>query len=175
LRTRVCTHNFLLDKATLGLIFQANVRHLSGVRVVNMRGLTATHLQAEPSLSRPKSRARSAITNGSRLLDASIDGRSAPARRFRDLYFSFVAELGGEASLTEAERALCRQAAALTLRAEELQNAIVRGDAVEDEQAVRLANSAARALGQLRRRARPRPKGPTLLAEIAASLEAERA
>ena len=54
--------------------------------------------------------------------------RSSSARRFRDLVRSYEAELGGE--LSEAERSLVRQAVALQLQAERLQEAIVRGEAV---------------------------------------------
>jgi hypothetical protein len=55
---------------------------------------------------------RSAISNRSRLLDG-VDGRSAPARRFRDICRGYELELGGPVS--ELERDLIRQAAGLTL------------------------------------------------------------
>jgi hypothetical protein len=67
---------------------------------------------------------RSAVTNGSKLL-VGIDGRSPAARRFRDLIQLYETEVGGV--LTEVERGLIRQAAALTIRAEQLQAAIVEG------------------------------------------------
>lgn len=105
------------------------------------------------------SRQRSALTNGAHML-AGIDGRSAQARRYRDLCMAFADELGGEVAMTEAERALCRQAAALTVRSEEMQAALVRGDAVDDEQLTRLMNSASRALSTLRHRGKAR-KPPT--------------
>jgi hypothetical protein len=64
------------------------------------------------------------VTNGSALL-VGIDGRSSTARRFRDLVAAFEAEIGG--NLTEVERGLVKQAAALTIRAERPQADIVNG------------------------------------------------
>jgi len=120
--------------------------------------------------SRP-STTRSRITNGSRLL-RGIDGRSASARRFRDLVDSFVSELGGIDKVGESEKATIRQAASLTLRCESLQADLVNGLPVDDEQMVRLANVASRLLGKLGiRRRQERPK---TLAEYAAAKRAAR-
>lgn len=91
---------------------------------------------------------RSAVTNGSRLLDG-IDGRSAAARRFRDLVQAFETEIGGEQP-SELERGLIRQAAALALRAEQLQAAIVRGEAVDDDHLIRLSGEARRLVDVLK-------------------------
>jgi hypothetical protein len=79
---------------------------------------------------------RSAISNRSRLLPG-IDGRSATARRFRDICYE--TEIGG--NVTEVERDLVRQAAGLTLRAEQLQAAIVRGEAVDNDELIRLSRT----------------------------------
>jgi len=92
-------------------------------------------------------RTRSALTNGS-LLPRGLDGRSAPARRYRDLILQFSHGIAGERGtpLNPAELALVKQAAAITVRAEALQADIVRGKPVDDENVVRLANSAIRIL-----------------------------
>ena len=92
-------------------------------------------------------RTRSALTNGS-LLPRGLDGRSAPARRYRDLILQFSHGIAGErgAPLNPAELALVKQAAAITVRAEALQADIVRGKPVSDEDVVRLSNSAIRIL-----------------------------
>lgn len=111
-------------------------------------------------------RQRSAVTNGTQMLPG-INGNSAQARRYRDLYTAFVADLGGEAAATEAERALCRQAAALTVRSEAVMADLVRGAPVDDEQMTRLMNSTARTLAALRRRAKPM-KAPDLRAYLKA-------
>lgn len=56
--------------------------------------------------------ARSKITNGHALLP-SIDHRSAWARRFKDLYASFLADLGDEDALSEGQRAEAKYAAVI--------------------------------------------------------------
>jgi hypothetical protein len=107
-------------------------------------------------------RTRSATTNGS-LLPRGLDGRSAPARRYRDLILQFSHAIAGErgAPLNPAELALVKQAAAITLRAEALQADIVRGEPVSDENIVRLSNSAIRILTAVMNRSiDPKKKGP---------------
>jgi hypothetical protein len=64
------------------------------------------------------------ITIGSELL-RGVDGRSAEARRYRDLTEAFRLEFGLGSS--EREMAAIRLAAALTVQSETLQAAIVRG------------------------------------------------
>ena len=103
------------------------------------------------SIAELPTRQRSKMTNGSQLLPG-INGRSAPARRYRDLCTAFANDLGGESVLREADKALVRQAAALTVRSEEMQAALVRGDDIDDEQLTRLMNVASRTLAALRQR-----------------------
>ncbi|WP_245463956.1 hypothetical protein [Rhizobium sp. NXC24] len=62
---------------------------------------------------------------------------------------SFADDLGGADGLTEPQRALVRQLAAVTVESEKLQSAIVRGEAVDHETLVRLTNLHARLLKQL--------------------------
>jgi hypothetical protein len=85
-----------------------------------------------------------------------FDGRSAEARRFRDLMLAYADDAGGAAVLTEAQRALVKQAATLTLQSERLQSAMLAGGAVDVDQQTRVANSLARTLSRLgRNRAAP--------------------
>jgi hypothetical protein len=51
--------------------------------------------------------------------------------------------------LSESESSLVRQAAAMTLRAEQLQAAIVRGEAVDDDLLVRISGTGKRLLGAI--------------------------
>jgi len=103
---------------------------------------------------------RSRITNGRRLL-AGVDGRTAEARRYRDLVISFADDLGGADKLTEAEKALCRQAAASVVASERLQSEIVAGREVDTEQLVRLTNVSTRLLARLKAKAKPaKPVSP---------------
>jgi hypothetical protein len=69
-----------------------------------------------PTASRPRS-LRRRITNGADIL-RGIDGRSADARRYRDLVEAFSAEYGLGSS--EREMAAIRLAAALTVQSARL-------------------------------------------------------
>jgi hypothetical protein len=63
---------------------------------------------------------------------------------------------------------MIRQAAGLTLRAEQLQAAIVRGEAVDDDQLIRLSSTARRLLTAIAAKAAKRkPPAPTLQDHIA--------
>lgn len=99
------------------------------------------------SVDRP-SRLRSKVTNGSKMV-AGLDGRSAEARRFRDLQISYATDLGGPDKLTEAQRTLIAQAATLQIQAERVQAEVLRGGNINVEQLTRLANSATRILTRL--------------------------
>jgi hypothetical protein len=97
---------------------------------------------------------RAKITNGSRLLPGT-DGRSASARRYRDLIADFGRDLGAFESLSTAELAMVRQAAALVVKVEQLQVGIVNGDVIDTDELVRLMNASTRillALGVKRRK-----------------------
>jgi hypothetical protein len=120
-------------------------------------------------LVRHKSRGRSAVSNGKQLHSNAVpvDGRSHHARRFRDLVAAYTAEIGS--SLTESESGLVRQAAALALRCEQLQAAIVRGEAIDDDLLVRISGTAKRLLGAIAVKSDGRkPVGPTLQDYLAA-------
>jgi hypothetical protein len=101
-------------------------------------------LESQAVAARP-SRLRSRVTNGSKMV-AGLDGRSAEARRYRDLVISYADDLGGADKLTEAQRTLIAQAATLQVQSERVQAAVLRGDLVDVEQLTRLANAAMRIL-----------------------------
>jgi hypothetical protein len=109
---------------------------------------------------------RSRVTNGNRLLEGA-DARSREGRRFRDLQTAYADDLGGLDGLSEAQKALLRQAAALQIQCERAQAAVVRGDAVDEEQLTRLSNALARVLAALKARAKPKDAPPSL-AEVLA-------
>jgi hypothetical protein len=109
-----------------------------------------------------KATARSAVTNGKAL--PGVDGRSRYARRYYDLCADLAHDLGG--GLSTAEMSIVRQAAALTVKSEELQAAIVKGEPISTDDAVRLANASARLLAALRTKRR-QPAGPTLAEYLA--------
>jgi hypothetical protein len=125
-------------------------------------------------LVRRKSHGRSAVSNGKQLHSNAVpvDGRSHHARRFRDLVDAYTTEIGG--TLTESESGLVRQAAALALRCEQLQAAIVRGEAVDDDLLVRISGTARRLLSAISSKGADRkPGAPTLQDYLAARAAAQ--
>lgn len=115
--------------------------------------------------SRPPT-TRSRITNRSEML-RGIDGRSAEARRYRDLIEGFAADFG-DPPPGEREQALIRQAAALTVQIESMQSEIVRGDSVNLGHLTRLSNAQTRALKALGLHKRCRARPPSLADYLAA-------
>jgi hypothetical protein len=91
---------------------------------------------------------RSAISNNLLRL-RNVDGRSAEARRYRDLVHAYANDVGGVETLTEAQRALVTQAASVQTSAERLQSRIVKGEAVDGEELTRLSNVLARLLAAI--------------------------
>jgi hypothetical protein len=88
---------------------------------------------------------------------------------------AFQAEIGG--ILTEAERGLVKQAATLTLRAEQLAEDVINGKPVDDDQLIRISGTAKRLLGAISAKAADRkPTTMTLqdhLARRAAELASD--
>jgi hypothetical protein len=126
-----------------------------------MQGITVDIAARSPTT-------RSKVTNGSRLL-RGIDGRSADARRYRDLIVELVREHGGESALSISGLAMVRQAASLMLRCEQEQARVVRGEPVNEDALVRLSSEARRILSALRRRTAKRERNVDLAAYLAAS------
>jgi hypothetical protein len=91
-------------------------------------------------------------------------------KRSSTICAAYEAEARG--SVTEVERDLIRQAAGLTLRAEQLQGAIVRGEPVSNDELVRISSTAKRLLETIRSKADKRkPRGPTLQEYLARKAE----
>jgi hypothetical protein len=79
------------------------------------------------------------VSNGTLLLQG-IDGRSASARRFRDLIRSYLEDFD---VVSEADETLIRTAAMLTLGLEGMTAAMVRGERAEGDDVVRMAGQLA--------------------------------
>jgi hypothetical protein len=86
--------------------------------------------------------------SGVALPDAEADGRTRVAKRFKALIAAFAEDLGS-GQLSHADQALVRQAAAMVVRAEQTQAAMLMGKTITDEDLVRLTNAAARILNML--------------------------
>lgn len=95
--------------------------------------ITAQLSSGCPAVTAQPSNGRSAVTNRTRLHDRKslVDGRTAPARRFRDALASILSGLGDPSSISDADRTLARNAAALTVTAEELEARVARGEQVD--------------------------------------------
>ncbi len=126
-----------------------------------------------PVSSRPLT-VRSKLANGSKLLPMT-DGRSATARRFRDLVEAITADLGGRDRLSEGQRQLIRRASMLSAEAERLEAMAVRGEPFDSESYGMLTDRLGRALQRigLRRVAREVPSLEQYLAEHSRGVEIE--
>jgi hypothetical protein len=74
--------------------------------------------------------ARSRVSNGSKLL-AGVDGRTAVARRFRDLVSQIVSDQGGADQLAEARLQLIRGFSAAAVIAETMEARLANGEAID--------------------------------------------
>jgi hypothetical protein len=101
-----------------------------------------------PTKPRAKAQARSKITNGLRMLD-NIDGRSAIARRLRDIVYGLEIEFE---VTTDSDRTLVRQAAVLSVLSERLQTRLVNEELVDAKVVTNLAGQLRRILADLRQR-----------------------
>ncbi|WP_325630277.1 hypothetical protein [Bradyrhizobium sp.] len=124
-------------------------------------------------VTRHQKQGRSAVTNGKRTL-IGVRGASKFGRRYRDLIDLFsaeVAEVGGV--LTETEAAMIKTAAALAIKGEQMQAAIINGDAINADDLIRLSSEVRRILAEIAGKAGKRkPTGPTL-SQYLAEHEAE--
>jgi hypothetical protein len=121
---------------------------------------------APPRHADRKAYARSAVSNGTRLLGVKVDNRSRWVRRCRDVIAAHTSDLGGIDNCSVAERSIIRRAAVLTVQAEMLEAkfALADGDVpVEDLDIYqRLTNSLRRLLEAVGLERRPRTVEPTL-------------
>ena len=90
---------------------------------------TASNSLADRRASATKgSRQRSRVTNGKRMF-VEGDGRSPWARRWRDLIELHVADLGGVAALSEAQRSLIKRASTIEIELEQIEGRLSEGKA----------------------------------------------
>ncbi len=97
----------------------------------------------------PSKTTRSRVTNGKTLFLERVDGRSLTARRYRDLYQAFIADLGGMATVSEAQTQLARRCAAMACIAEQMEAEFVAGDGYDLERYLHLVGTLARTLTKL--------------------------
>ena len=107
-----------------------------------------------------------------------LDRRTVSAKRYYDLVRQFSDELGG-GNLSAMDAGLIRQAAAITLRAEQLQAQIIDptpGVQVDGDEIVRLSSECRRLLTTLRAKAaKNKPNGAAALQDFLARKAAQAA
>lgn len=90
---------------------------------------------------------RSRLTNG-RLWPAGVDGRSAEARRFRDLYHRFANETPQNSTQTSIDARL-RALVGVTMAVERIGAQQARGEPADTEELTRLVNAQVRLMAEL--------------------------
>ncbi len=106
---------------------------------------------------------RSRVTNQSALFLEGVDGRTAIARRWRDLYAEIIADLGGADALSEVERQLARRCATLSVEAEAMEAATAGGGGELDvDRYVVITNALGRAAARIGLRRRMKDATPDL-------------
>ncbi|WP_425907605.1 hypothetical protein [Nitrobacter sp. TKz-YC02] len=80
-----------------------------------------------------------------------FDARTRSSRRYLELVQAFESELGYE--LTEADRVMVKQAASLSLQAEQIETSVVQGLPVDPDLSIRLTSEVRRILAGLKTKA----------------------
>jgi hypothetical protein len=96
-------------------------------------GLATGKPAPKPVAARRSVTARSRTTNG-RDIVPGIDGRSAFARRWRDVYAAITADRGGVERLSEVQQQLIRQFTTISVQAEQATARLINGEPVDAEQ-----------------------------------------
>ncbi len=124
-----------------------------------------------PATAAPPPATRSRVTNNPAAFLQGVDGRSALARRFRDVLAELVSDMGGVEVTSEGERQLARRAATLSVMAEQTEAAWAAGDEVDTDTYVVITNALGRALGRIGLRRRARNVTPDLRSYLAAKAQ----
>lgn len=101
---------------------------------------------SRPQVIRPKPEGRSRVGNGKAVL-ASVDGRSAEMRRYKEVYAQLVDDLGGDPS--EAQDIIARRATTLAVWCESAETAMANGEPLDIAAFTTAANSLRRLLSDL--------------------------
>src|SRR6478672_447573 len=124
---------------------------------------------ASPAGSKPNA-PRSRATSRKALSIAGGDLRKAWARRFNDVLDGHIADLGGEANVSQAELSIARRAATITVELERLESKFASGEASDRDLDLyqRASGNLRRLLESVGMQRRQRDVTPTLDQYIAA-------
>lgn len=144
------------------------------MRSATLAAGSATLAAESPAGTRPIS-TRSRTTNRLRL--PGLDGRTAVARRFRDLADAYARTVAPDRPLTDDEAAAVLKAASLAAMCESIRAKAMKGRKTDIATLARLEGVADRALRALDKLKRKAPVGPSLRDSLAnrASGPAQRA
>jgi hypothetical protein len=110
-------------------------------------------------IDKPSPKTRSRVSNGSAVLD-NVDGRSAVARRYRDVLSELISDLGGDPS--GAQSAIARRAASLCVVCEQAEAEMLAGGILDLAEFTTAANSLRRLLSDLGLERRAKDITPSL-------------
>jgi hypothetical protein len=108
-----------------------------------------------------RSKLRSRIGNGKDLLP-DIDGRSAMARRFKDITGAVLADQGGADQCSESRLQLVRRFAAAAVLAEQMESRIANGEQINIAEHAQLCSTLVRIAQRIGLNRVPRDVSPTL-------------
>lgn len=121
-----------------------------------------TNAKPAKPLGLPSPTQRTRIGNGKQLFltENAVDERSAPARRFREVFAQIISDIGGDPS--EAQVQIARRAASLCVWAESAEAELAKGNAIDIASFTTAANSLRRLLADLGLERKLRDVTPTL-------------
>ena len=101
---------------------------------VNTAEIDATSSPDRPAFeatsSTDRKRTRSRVSNGHAVLP-NVNGRSAMARRFKDIANAILADQAGADQCSEARKQLIRRFAAVAMLAEQLESRLANGEQID--------------------------------------------
>jgi hypothetical protein len=118
-----------------------------------------------PQIEKPPSKTRSRVSNGSSTFLDGADGRSALARRYKDLLGEMIRDMGGDP--TAAQAAIARRAATLCVWCERSEAAMAAGDEIDIGTFATTANAMRRLLVDLGLERKAKDISPTLASYLA--------
>jgi hypothetical protein len=122
----------------------------------------ARNSSADPApAERRPSKQRSRMTNGMALLP-DVDGRSAIARRFKDITSGILADQGGADQCSEIRLQLVRRFAAAAVLAEQLESRLANGEQIDIQEHALLCSTLARLASRIGIDRRAKNITPTL-------------
>ncbi len=112
-------------------------------------GNTRVPMNDVSAVAKASKTTRSRVTNGSAIFVGAVDGRTADARRFRDVLAEIVSDLGGADHLSEGQRQLARRAAMMSVQCEIMEAAAVSGKDIDLDAFGQLSDRIGRAFNRL--------------------------